>query len=295
MPRLIAMAAALPASFLLVALLQTAAYGGAWVQKKHGYFFKLTGSYLYTTEEYDSEGNIQGIREGEPGISNTSYKEISVTGYLEYGVTQRLTVVANLPFNVVTSRRTELASPQVPRRDIEVVTGGLSDLTLSGRFLLLGKSTPFSIQAGVKFPMGYEAMPPDGGAPLGSGKVDIEGWLLTGTGIWKIRTYVTGQIGYRIRGGSGIADEYLFQVEGGFTPGNWLAKATLEGVYSESSPGDQESSTIAITNQDVLKVIPTIAYRIHHRFAVVAELIHILEGKNTIAGTTYSVGILLRN
>ena len=294
MPRYRAIATALPASFVLVALLHSAAFGGAWVQKTRGYFFKLTAAYLYTTEEYDNEGNIRRIREGEPGISNTSYKEISATGYLEYGVTKRLTMVANLPFKIVTSTRTEDNSDGL-MRNVEVVTGGLSDLTLSGRFLLFGASTPLSIQAGVKLPMGYKATPPDGGAPLGSGKVDVEGWVLAGASIWPIRAYATGQIGYRIRGGTGIADEYLFQVEGGFTPGNWLAKATLEGVYSEGSSDDQESSTVVITNQDVLKVIPTIAYRFHYRFAVGAELIHILAGRNTIAGTTYSVGILLRN
>jgi hypothetical protein len=285
---------ALPVSFALVALSHSAAFGGAWVQKKQGYFFKLTASYLYTTEEYDNDGNVRGIREGEPGISNTSYKEISATGYLEYGVTNRLTMVANLPFKVVTSARTEETTDGL-KRNVEVVTGGLSDFTLSGRFLLFGKTTPLSIQAGVKLPMGYETTPPDGGAPLGSGKVDVEGWVLGGVGLWPIRAYATGQIGYRIRGGSGIADEYLFQVEGGFTPGNWLAKATLEGVYSEGSADNQESSTLIITNQDVLKLIPTIAYRFHYRFAVGAELIHILTGRNTVAGTTYSVGILLRN
>jgi hypothetical protein len=289
-----ATAVTLTVSLTLLALLHSAAYGGAWVQKQRGYFFKLTASYLYTTEEYDSKGNIRRIREGEPGISNTSYKELSATAYLEYGVTRRLTVVANLPFKVVTSARTEETTEDLTR-NIEVVTGGLSDLTLSGRFLLFGTSSPLSIQAGVKVPMGYEATPPDGGAPLGSGKVDVEGWVLAGTGIWPLRAYFTGQLGYRLRGGNGIADEHLFQVEGGFTPGKWLAKATLEGIYSKGSAGDQESSTVVITNQDVLKVIPTIAYRFNYRFAVGAELIHILEGKNTVAGTTYFVGILLRN
>jgi len=295
MPRFSIMATALAASILLVALMHSAAFGGAWVQKKHGYFFKLTTGYLYTTEEYDSAGNIRSIREGEPGISNTSFKEVNITGYLEYGVSNRFTMVADLPFKVVTSSWTEAASIDGPVRTVEVVTGGLSDLTLSGRFLLFGKTNPVSIQAGVKLPLGYDASPPDGGAPLGSGKVDVEGALLAGTGIWPIRVYATGAIGYRIRGGSGIADEFLFRVEGGFTPGDWLAKATLEGVYSAETLGDQGSSTVNVTNQDILKIIPTLAYRFHYRFAVGAELIHTLSGKNTVSGTTYSVGILLRN
>ena len=294
LPQRVVRATALPLSLVLVALSHSAANGGAWVQKERGHFFKLTAGYLYTTEEYDNRGNIRSIREGEPGISNTSYMELSATGYLEYGVAKRFTVAANLPFKVVTSRRTETSTEGLVR-NVEVVTGGLSDLTLSGRFLLFGTVTPLSIQAGVKLPLGYDATPPDGGAPLGSGKVDVEAWVLGGASIWPIRAYATGQAGYRLRGGAGIADEYLFQIEGGFTPGNWLAKATLEGVHSKGAADDQQSSTVVITNQDVLKIIPTIAYRFHRRFSVVTELIHIIEGKNTVAGTTYSAGIVLSN
>lgn len=288
-------ATALAASLVLVALSHSTAVGGAWVQKKRGYFFKLTGGYLYTTEEFDSSGAVQNIREGDEGITNTSYKEVSLTGYLEYGLTDRITMVANLPFKIVTSKRTEASTSDGPMRDIEVVTGGLSDLTLSARLLLAGRATPLSIQAGVKLPLGYDAAPPNEGAPLGSGEVDVEGHVMAGAGLWPIRAYVTGQIGYRIRSGSGIADEYLFQVEGGFTPGNWLAKVTLEGGYSAETPGDQESSTVSVTNQDILKIIPTVAYRFHSRFAVGAEVFHTVSGRNTVTGTTYAAGIVFRH
>jgi hypothetical protein len=279
----------------MLSVFAAASNAGAWVQKKKAYFFKLTGSYLYTTEEYDANGNLQTIREGEPGISETSYEELAATGYLEYGASDRFTMIANLPFKIVTSRRTEAPSPSAPTRTVEVVSGGLSDLWLGGRFLLFGTSTPFSIQGGVKLPLGYDASPPDEGAPLGSGKVDVEGLVQAGMGIWPIRAYFTGQAGYRLRGGTDIADEYLFQLEGGFTPGNWLIKATLDGVYSTGSHEDQGSSTVLVTNQDILKIIPTVAYRAHYRLAIGAEVFHILSGKNSVAGTTYAIGIVIRN
>ncbi|MGD8413988.1 MAG: hypothetical protein PVF33_07135 [Candidatus Latescibacterota bacterium] len=285
----------LSTAIVLVFLIDSSAFGGAWVQKKRSYFLKFMAGYLYTTGEYDSEGNVRLIREGEPGIENTSYKEMSLTGYLEYGVTNRFTVVANLPFKVVSAKRTEAPTADAPMRTVEVITGGLSDLWLSGRLLLLGTSAPLSIQAGVKLPLGYDAAPPEGGAPLGSGKVDVEGALLAGAGIWPIRAYVTGAVGYGLRGGTDISNEYLFRIEGGFTPGNWLAKATLEGVYSTEKPTSDESSTVVITNQDVLKLMPTLAYRFHYRFAVGLEMIHTLAGRNTVTGTTYFVGVLLRN
>jgi hypothetical protein len=280
------------AALTVLALGHSSVQAGAWVQEKQGYFFKLTGTYLYTTEEFDSEGNIRPIRADDTGIINATYKDVTATGYLEYGVTGRLTMVANLPFKVVTSTRTEFPSPDTPMRNVEVVTGGFSDLWLSGRFLLFGKATPLSVQAGVKIPMGYDAAPPDEGAPLGSGEADVEGLVLAGASLYPVPAYVTGHFGYRLRGGRGIADEYLFQAEVGLTPGAWLFKVTLDGIYSAETPDDQGSATVTVTNQDVLKAIPTVGYAFNERFSIGAEAYHILHGKNTVAGTTYVLGIV---
>jgi hypothetical protein len=278
--------------FLLVAAYAPAA-AGAWVRAKSGYFFKLSGSHLYTTEEFDEAGDIREIRGNEPSITNTSYRESALTGYLEYGLTGRLTLVANLPFKIVTSRRTEAPSVGVPEKDVEVVTGGLSDLTASGRYLLIGGATPVSVQGGLKLPLGYDPSPPEEGAPLGSGKIDVEGHLLAGASLYPVPAYITGQFGYRWRGGTGIADEYLFQVEIGLTPGSWLIKTTLDGVYSAGTPDDRGSATTTVTNQDVLKLIPTVGYTPVPWFTFGAEAFFTLEGKNIVAGTTWALAVVI--
>jgi hypothetical protein len=276
----------------MLATLNSPVNAGAWVQEKYGYFFKLSGTYLYTNQEFDNEGNTRDIRANDDGVANTSYKEVTLTGYLEYGYTDRLTFVANLPFKITSSKRTELPSPENPPRNVDVVTGGLSDVIVSGRLLLFGRSTPLSIQAGVKIPMGYDRVPPDEGSPLGSGKVDVEGWVQAGASLYPVPAYFTGQFGYRMRGGTGISDEYLFQVEAGLTPSRWLLKATLDGIISATTPVDQESSTVTTTNTDVVKLIPTVGYSISPRFAVGAEAFITLHGKNTVAGITYVLGIV---
>lgn len=292
MSRYVRFVTALAAPVLILTLQHSTVRAGAWVQNKHSYFLKLSGTYLYTTEEFDSEGNLQDIRAQDSLITDTSYEEVTATAYLEYGLTGRLTLVANLPFKIVTSKRTELPVPGVPQRNVEVVTGGLSDLTLSGRFLLTNNKMPISIQAGLKIPLGYDPSPPDEGTPIGSGKVDAEAILLAGSSLYPVPAYITGGFGYRVRGGTGISDEYLFQVEVGLTPGNFLIKATLDGVYSTAEPEEQESSTTTVTNPDILKIIPTIGYSFTPRFAIGAEVFHVLEGKNTVAGTTYVLALV---
>ena len=118
MPRITKLQVIVVTSILALSVFSAAAHAGAWVQKKNAYLFKLTGSYLYSTEEYDADGNLQTIREGEPGISETSYKELAATGYLEYGASDRFTIVANLPFKIVTTHRTEAPSPGAPTRSV---------------------------------------------------------------------------------------------------------------------------------------------------------------------------------
>lgn len=286
------MVVVLTAPLLVLVAQHSPAIAGAWVQKQRGYFFKLTGSYLYTNQEYDSEGNVNDIRANDDGITNTSYKEVALTGYLEYGFTDRVTLVTNFPFKIVTSKRTELSTPDDPQRTVEVVTGGLSDFTVSARLLLFGRAAPLSVQGGVKIPLGYDRFPPEEGAPLGSGKVDVEGWVLAGTSLHPLPAYVTGQVGYRLRDGQGISDEFLFQAEAGLTPSPWYMKATLEGTYSAKTPVEQESPTVTTTNTDVLKLIPTVGYDFSPWFAVGAEAFITLNGKNTVAGTTYVLGVV---
>ncbi len=36
-------------------------HAGAWVQKRHGYYFKLSANYLYATDEFNHEGDKQNI------------------------------------------------------------------------------------------------------------------------------------------------------------------------------------------------------------------------------------------
>jgi hypothetical protein len=81
-------------------------------------------------------------------------------------------------------------------------------------------------------------------------------------------------------------------LELGLTPGAWLFKATLDGLYSASTPPPQGSSTTTTTNLDILKVIPTVGLAITPRFAIGAELFYVLEGKNTVAGTTYAIAVV---
>lgn len=261
---------------------------------------KLSGTYLYSEKEFDHLGDEVDIRAGDELITETSYRDIGFAGYVEYGLTDRLTIVGTLPFKILTSKRTELGTFGGPTEAVEVVTGGLSDLNLSARYPLVKGPLPVAVQAGAKVPLGYDRTPGDEGAPLGSGKIDVEAHLLAGASLYPFPGYLTGGAGYRLRGGN-LSDQFVFSLEGGVTFPRFQVKAAIDGTYSADAPpelvdpaGGQTSSITRITDQDILKISPGVSFAVGRGAYLTAEAYYIVAGKNTVAGTTYSIGLVFQ-
>ena len=75
---------------MALALPQQAA-GGAWTQSERGYYLKLSGLSFTTTEELDADG------ESLPRVGDGELTDFGLSAYLEYGLTDRLTLVASIP------------------------------------------------------------------------------------------------------------------------------------------------------------------------------------------------------
>lgn len=283
-----------------VACLPADGLAGAWLQKRDSYYFKVSASYLSSTKELNFHGDEVEILSGDTLLTDTSYRDVGVSLYLEYGLDDRLTVVGTLPFKVLTSRRTEVSRVAGLDREVEAVNGGFGDLSLGLRYPLLTGSLPVSVQGAVKLPLGYDNRPENGGPPLGSGRVDLEGLLLAGLSLYPFPGYVTGGAGYRVKTGD-LDDEVIFSVEAGAEWRRLMARVGIDGLYSTSDPpnlaasgGGRVSSAVIVTNQDILKLTPGLSYSLSDEVSFVAEAFHILSGKNTVTGTTYSLGIVYR-
>jgi len=285
---------ALISAATLAAALAPDATAGAWLQAPGAAYLKISGGYLYTEHEYDSEGDKIDILSREPLIQDAGYRDIAFTGYLEYGLADRLTLAASLPFKILTSTRTEITEFADLTRDIDVTNGGFSDLRAGLRYPLQTAPFPLSIQSDVKIPLGYDAHPDNTGPPLGTGKLDLDLGLLAGVSLWPVPGYAGASVGYRFRGGD-LADEILFGAEIGAGAGRFAARVVLDGSYSTERPEPLDgSSTTTLTNQDVLKLLPAIEFSAAAGTAVVAEAYHVLSGRNTAAGTTWVLGLVHR-
>lgn len=280
---------------ILAALATVAPRGvvaGPWVQPRGGYFAKFSASYLYTDTELDSDGNEVPLLDSNPLVRAAAYREVAISGYVEYGLEDRLTVLASVPFKIATSRRTEFSEDASLLRDVDVTNAGWSDLYLGARAALVRGRHPAAIEAGVKVPLGYEAAPENGGPALGTAKADFEVAVLAGFGARHV--YGSARGAYRVAGGP-LDDLIGFSAELGGSHGRVFAQALVEGWYTTGEIGTLEvSSTVQVPNQDLLKLIATLGLRTGAHTSVAAEVFHVLDGRNAPSGTTVALGIAFK-
>jgi len=282
------------------------AYAGAWTQKKRGYYFKLSANYLHTTKEFNHEGDKLDIFQERLVYQDASFRDFNVTAYLEYGLFENLTVIASVPFKVLRSKRTEIVGGGILARIATIYTTGLSDLTVGGRYKISSGPIVVSLQGGVKVPLFYEDSPADDGAPLGTGDYDFEGQLLLGKSLYPLPIYLTGGIGYRRRTGA-LHDQIFYSAEAGYSLGKLLLKVTFDGLQSTVAPPDIVGApvvsplpggggalpNVVVGDQDIFKISPSVIVNVSKRLAVQADALHVFGGKNTVAGTIFSLGVIL--
>lgn len=268
-----------------------ACLAGPWTRPRGGHYTKLAASYLYTDTEFDHEGDEVPLLTTNPLVQSAAYREVALSAYVEYGITDRWTLVSALPFKILTSRRTEISELADLVRDVDVTNAGLSDLSIGMRRGLVSGPRPVSVEVIGKVPLGYDAEPDNDGPALGSGHADLAASLAAGASARGL--YATASGTYRVRGGP-LADDFGFSAQLGGTRGRVSAQALIEGWYSTVDPGPlDESSTTAVANQDVLKLIGSLGWQMAPGVAIVAEAYHVLQGRNTATGTTAALALVL--
>jgi hypothetical protein len=148
-----------------------------------------------------------------------------------------------------------------------------------------------SLAVGGKIPLGY---PVDAGTrvPLGTGEPSGDLRLLLGRSLHPVPGYLTGELGYRIRGGA-YSGEFFYLLEAGFTRRRWGLKGYVSGLNTLGDCGALGQEGL-IGDQDVLKISPGLSYRLNQRFELEVDLIHIAAGCNTIAGNALTAGVVLK-
>ena len=129
---------------ILPLLFASHAFAGAWTQKKGGYYLKLAGGYLNTTQDINAAGD-KVDKDGEGRL-----RDVNCTAYIEYGISDELTLVATAPYKNMKDTRTFQTGTALERR------WGFGDVEVRMRRLLWNRDFVASVAAGGKIPTWYE-------------------------------------------------------------------------------------------------------------------------------------------
>ena len=310
----------IPLAALLLAIAPTQLHAGAWTQAPGGMYFKIAGLSFRSQDYLDAVGDRRE-RVAKPSMEELS--DESMSAYLEYGLWERLTLVATLPYKRLVYKNTEVKvfksdvlDTTITRIHPDEVSSGLADLELRLRWRLLRNPAVISLALGGKFPLGYDidqdsigsldagglglGPSPVGGVagadnkvPLGTGERDVDMRLLVGKSLYPLPGYLTSTVGYRQRGGA-FSDEFFYGLEAGVTYKRLLVKGVVEGMRTMGDCGAMGQGGL-VGDQDILKLAPGLIWSLSKHLELGVDLFHIAAGCNTAAGTTYAVGLAFKH
>ena len=209
---------------LLVVVFQAAHAGGPWPRKKKSGYAQLGFTYLGYNSFYNHDGEVVPMRR--------AVTDFTTQLYLEYGITDRLTLNTNLPFKYVSASESIASSDTTYFRDT-VPNGnlfGLSNVMLGLKYNIINKKVLFSAGLNAEANVAkYDSLTT---LRTGPSAWVFHPYVSVGTTFYKHKFYTFLDAGYRVRLND-YSDEVDFQFEFGFT---WNQKtyfiANVAGRFS---------------------------------------------------------------
>lgn len=262
---------------------------GPWPQKKGRGYFKLYEFWLQFDEHFTSTGELDP--NATLGLYNTAL-------YAEYGLTNRLTGIINLPFysrNVVNDQVSGTrGNVLIPGEAIS----GLGDTDIALRYGITKPGAAFPVAATLTFgiPLGEDAGGELNNLQTGDGEFNQMLEFSAGRSIGD-NAYATASLGVNNRT-NGFSDEFRFGLEAGLAVANrrvWLI-GRLNG--SESFQNGETAATFSSTsifsnNAEFLSLGGEVNVYITKKFGVSAGAATALSGRVIAAAPAYSAGVFL--
>ncbi|HXV76447.1 MAG TPA: hypothetical protein VD788_09005 [Candidatus Polarisedimenticolaceae bacterium] len=235
----------------------------------------------YNAESYDEFWAGNEITSAPP-LGEVSTNTASL--WLAYGVTESISVWANIPYVDVEGDGSGNLSDS-----------GLQDLIAMGEFRLAGKPHGEGwgvLIGGIGFSTPLSDYEADAPVSLGDGTTDVLARLVYQ--FQRNRFYASGQVGYDLRGDD-APDGYPFYVEAGYTAGpltisGGYAKLVADGGTDIGDPGFTFPSNQEEFDRTGLKLYG----RVTPTFGLVGTWFTTLDGRNTGDSSGGSLGAVFR-
>ena len=285
-PRPIPRSSRFAALALGVLMLPAAAWGAAWTREPGEVYAKASVGWLDASEIYNDQGVVQPIQDSL-AYSDPTYRELSASLYLEYGLHRAITLVASLP--VKYARQEATGRFFVP--DVEGETFDLGSMRLGFRVPLHQGNWRASLEPEWILPL-YGDPDRVEDPLLGTGFMDLGAAVSVGIGIPKVSGYAQGTAGYRIRGGS-TPEESFWDVELGSEPWpRFMLRVRYDGLSSRGRltdvpPGGTPAPGLG--GQDHHRIAPTLALGIGGGSELSLTWRRVLDGRSTLRSTEWEL------
>ena len=254
----------------------------AWTKSKGQGFYKLDFTSIKAADVFDKNGDVVGFR--TLGNYTTSF-------YGEYGVSNKFTVLAYVPFyvrNVVNETKGRQTGQIIERG---IVNNNFGDVDLGFRYQLPIKNVAVAANLILGIPTG-DAKQVDG---LFTGDGEFNQLLKIGVGTGKKRWWTQGALGFNNRT-KGFSDEFRYDFEFGYKFFNdrLLAIFKINGIESLNNGTAQAAATGLFSNNvEYMGIGPEILYYANAKktIGISARLAGATKGQNVLAAPSLSVGV----
>lgn len=271
--------------FFTVVLLFTSYFataGGGWPQKKGKGFFKLGQSVIIANKYFDSGGDV---------IDITTISLYTTSLYGEYGITDRITAIAYIPFFVrstLNNTQNTLTGAIIPGDE----QNAFGDTDLGLKFGLTNNK-PIAISASIIFglPLGKSALKDQTFLQSGDGEFNQLIMLDAGKGFNK--WYVNVGVGFNNRT-QGFSDEFRYTYEMGYTGYKKLILTIkVNGVkpINNGTTAETMGNGVFANKVEYLAYGPEISYKIKDNFGVSGSAFFAVAAKRILASPNFGVGI----
>jgi hypothetical protein len=261
---------------------------GGWPQPKGHAYLKLYEWWIVADQHYTDQGKI------DPNTTNGVFNTIF---YGEYGVTDRLTVVASVPlfsrayFNNTISGTT--GETIIPGEAIN----GIGDADIGLKYGIPNMPLAMSAMVVLGLPLGDESGGSTGSLQTGDGEFNQMLQIDAGQGftIGDAPAYANIYAAFNNRT-NGYSDEVRAGIEAGvniFDQKLWLTGRlyTVQSMKNGERNFKNNGTSIFANNSEHITISPEVAYKITPNFGVGVSAGFALYGEIIFARPSYSVGV----
>lgn len=271
--------------FIIILSAHAVALAGGWPQPQGFGFYKLDFSFIQARKFYGMDGRTYDINGAGTrlGYYTTSF-------YGEYGITNKWTAIAYVPFFVRNTVNEGVGSITGEVLQKGLKNNALGDIDLGLRYGLWAKDR-WSVATSLVF--GLPTGDANNADLLFTGDGEFNQLLRLEAGYGGNRWYATGYVGFNNRT-QDFSDEFRYEAEFGykFWDSRVLTGVKLSGIQSFNN-GSPTGSANGLFGNNVEFLSPQffVAYEHQQKIGVMAQISGAVTGRNALAAPAVAFGI----